>query len=266
VNSLPALCIVAVACWQGWRELAMRIDSLEQAVPLLLVLGALLVPFARGAEQEARRLPLPALTLLLVTYAAFVVFLPPIFSMAIATLAVALCLWSATHAELPRSSFVGLVLLALPVLPTLEFYTAYPVRLAAIEATASLLRMNGLAVGVEGLALRFNGELLQFDAPCSGVRMLWTCWFLASALAYLQRLRWWRYALALVLATAMAVAGNILRATSLFQIESGLWTFKQWPWMHEAVGISAFVLTATALSSLLYWTLPRPPTPQQVRP
>jgi exosortase/archaeosortase family protein len=261
MNALLALCAVAAACWQGWRELAMRIDSLEQALPLLLVFGALLAPLVRGTRQGARCAPLPLLTALLILHAAFVVFLPPVFSMAIATLAMAICLASVTAVEPPRSSFVGLVLLALPVLPTLEFYAAYPVRLAAIEATASLLRMNGLSVGVEGLALRFNGQLLQFDAPCSGVRMLWTCWFLASALGYLYRLRWHRYALALLLATAMAVAGNILRATSLFQLESGLWSFQQWAWMHEAVGISAFMLTAAALCSLLYWMLPRSPEP-----
>jgi exosortase/archaeosortase family protein len=259
MNALLALGLVGAACWQGWRELAARITSLEQALPLLLVFGALAAPLARSRPRAMGSVSLPALTTLLALYSLFVVFLPPIFSMAAATLAIGYCLWSAGSSDLPRSSFMGLVLLALPVLPTLEFYAAYPVRTAAIEATASLLRMNGLSVGVEGLALRFNGQLLQFDAPCSGVRMLWTCWFLASALSYLHRLRWWRYALALLLASMTAIAGNILRATSLFQLESGLWSFQQWPWMHEAVGISAFVLTAAALCSLLYWTLPRSP-------
>ncbi len=254
MNPLLALGAVAAACWRGWFELAARIDTPEQALPLLLVFGALIVPFARSVGRRMRPVSLPVLTTLLIMYSVFTVFLSPIFSMAVATLAIATCLWSATSTGLPRSSFMELVLLALPVLPTLEFYAAYPVRMAAIEATASLLRMNGLSVGVEGLALRFNGQLLQFDAPCSGVRMLWTCWFLASALSYLHRLPWWRYALTMLLATAIAIAGNILRATSLFQIESGLWSFKQWPWLHEAVGISAFVLTAAALCSVLYWT------------
>lgn len=265
MNALLALGAVGAACWQGWRELAARIDSLEQALPLLLVFGALLVPFARDSRKETRSVPLPVLTVLLVLYAASVAWLPPVFSMAMATLAAAACLWPAAQVGIPRSSFVGLVLLALPVLPTLEFYAAYPVRLAAIEATASLLRMNGLSVGVEGLAIRFDDQLLQFDAPCSGVRMLWTCWFLASALAYLHRLSWWRYGLTMLFATAMAIAGNILRATSLFQLESGLWSFERWPWMHEAVGVSAFVLTAAALCALLHWTLPRSSGVRQVR-
>lgn len=255
MNPLLVLGAVSAVCWQAGRELAARITSLEQALPLLLVACALLVPFAR--TDRWRPVPLPAITALMLIHAALVAAAPPIFSMATAALAIAYCLRAPTSAELPGSSFVGLVLLALPVLPTLEFYAAYPVRLAAIEATASLLRMNGLAVGVDGLALRFGDQLLQFDAPCSGVRMLWTCWFLASALAYLHRLPWWRYALALLLATGMAIVGNILRATSLFQIESGLWSFRRWPWMHEAVGLSAFVLTAAALCALLH-RFPRP--------
>jgi exosortase/archaeosortase family protein len=258
MNPLLALAAVGAACWHAWIDFAMRVTSIEQALPLLLVAGALLVPFARSVERW-RSVSLPTLTALLIIHATLAVAAQPIFSMAAASLAMAYCLWAATSTELPRFPFVGLVLLAMPVLPTLEFYAAYPVRLAAIEATATLLRMNGLSVGVEGLALRFNGQLLQFDAPCSGVRMLWTCWFLASALAYLHRLSWWRYALALLLASAMAVAGNILRATSLFQIESGLWSFRQWPWMHEAVGIAAFVLTAASLCISMHWLLQREP-------
>ena len=265
MNPLLAAFVVGVACWHGWRELAARITSAEQALPLVLVLGALLLPLARRFHRTSATVPLAELTVMLLAYAVFVVTLPPIFSMAVATLAMAWCLWPANGVERPRAAFAGLVLLALPILPTLEFYAAYPVRLAAIEATASLLRMNGLAVQVEGLALRFNDQLLQFDAACSGVRMLWTCWFLASALSYLYRLGAGRYALTLLLATAMAIAGNILRATSLFQLESGLWSFGQWPWLHEAVGMSAFLLTAAAPCWLMYGTLLRAARPREVQ-
>ena len=132
-------------------------------------------------------------------------------------------------------------------LPSLEFYTAYPVRLAAIEATAALLRMNGIAVGVDGLALRFGEQLIQFDAPCSGVRMLWAGWFFSSALAYLYRLTWWRYLAALAIATVLAIGGNIVRASSLFYLEAKLLPVTEAAWMHEAVGTVAFGMTALLL-------------------
>ena len=244
----PALALLAAvaACWHGWRELAARIDGVPDLLPLSLVLAVLCLPLMTRRER-LRPVPAVPLAVLLCLYSLAVVTAPPIFCIAPAALAVFYCQHAASHEGLPRSSFVGLVLLALPILPTLEFYTAYPVRLAAIEATAGLLRMNGVAVGVEGLALRFDSSLIQFDAPCSGVRMLWTCWFLASALAHLYGFAWWRYVLALFVASLFAVAGNILRATSLFYLETDLLQFGPWPWLHEAVGLAAFVMTALLL-------------------
>jgi exosortase/archaeosortase family protein len=250
VNPLLALVAVAAACWSAWLDLAARIDGAAAALPLALVVGALTVPCCTGTPIT-RRVPLRPLSLLLLVYTIAVLLTPPIFAIAPAFLAVCRILHSAGQDDAPRAPFYGLVLLALPVLPTLEFYTAYPVRLAAIEASATLLRMNGLAVGVEGLALRFGNELIQFDAPCSGVRMLWTCAFLASALAYLYRFCARRYALALALAVLLAIAGNILRATSLFYVESGVLAFGDTAWLHEAVGVVAFAMTALGLFVLL---------------
>lgn len=250
MNPLLALAAVVVACWSAWIELTARIDGTEAALPLVLVLGALAAPCLTGAGRR-RQVSLLPLSLLLAAYGVAVLMAPPIFAIAPAFLAVCRILHDAGQDGVPRASFYGLVLLALPVLPTLEFYTAYPVRLAAIEASATLLRLNGIAVGVEGLALRFGGELIQFDAPCSGVRMLWTCWFLASALAYLYRFTTWRYALALALATLFAVAGNIVRATSLFYVESGILEVRDAAWLHAAVGLAAFTMTALLLLAVL---------------
>jgi exosortase/archaeosortase family protein len=250
MNPALALLLTGAACWHAWRELAARINGPADLLPLLLVLAALCVPLMTRAARlcPVRLLPLSVLSAL---YSIAVITAPPIFCIAPAVLAICYCLYAASQDGLPRSSFLGLVLLALPILPTLEFYTAYPVRLAAIEATATLLRMNGLAVGVEGLALRFDASLIQFDAPCSGVRTLWTCWFLTSALAHLYHFAWWRYALALMLATLFAVAGNILRATSLFYVEADLLHFGQFPGLHEAIGLAAFVMTAVLLFAAL---------------
>lgn len=250
MNPWFALIAVALACWSAWLELAARVTGPEALLPIALVLGALAVrPLSDLAS--IRPVPLTPLIVLLVIHVVAVLFAPPIFRIAPASLAVCWCLHAVCESRAPRASFYGLVLLALPVLPTLEFYAAYPVRLAAIEASASLLRMNGVAVGVEGLALRFGGELIQFDAPCSGVRMLWTCWFLASALAHLYRFAAWRYGIALLTATLFAIAGNIVRATSLFYLEAGLFEVPETPWLHAAVGIAAFAMTALLLFAAL---------------
>ena len=248
------LLALGAACWSAWLELAARSPDLLTAVPLLLVVFTLAAPCVVPGGRLERVRPWP-LILLLLAYAAAALLAPPLIRIAPAVLAVCYCLHAARHAGAPRGSFYGLVLLALPVLPSLEFYAAYPVRLAAIEVSAALLRMNGVAVETQGLALRYGGQLVQFDAPCSGVHMLWTCWFLTSALAYLHRWPWWRYGLALLLASSIAVAGNIVRATSLFYLEAKLLVVDQAAWMHEAVGVAAFCLTAAVLCAAL---LPRP--------
>lgn len=250
MNPAIALLAFGASCWHAWRELAARVNGFAELLPLGLVLAVLCLPLL-GRQSGRRLVPATPLAALTGAYAVAVILAPPIFCIAPAVLAICFCLHAASQDGLPRGSFWGLVLLALPILPTLEFYTAYPVRLAAIEATAGLLRMNGVAVAVEGLALRFGSSLIQFDAPCSGVRMLWTCWFLASALAHLYGFAWRRYALALMLATVFAVAGNILRATSLFYLEADLLQFGQWPWLHGTVGLAAFVMTAVLLFVVL---------------
>ncbi|HEY6126372.1 MAG TPA: archaeosortase/exosortase family protein [Steroidobacteraceae bacterium] len=246
MNPLLALLAVAVACWSAWRELAARLPEASDAMPLALVVAALAVPCLRGTARlgSASRVPTVPLVVLLCLYTLAVIIAPPLLRIAPAVLAVCYCLHAASQDGAPPASFYGLVLLALPVLPSLEFYTAYPVRLAAIEATAALLRMNGIAVGVDGLALRFGEQLIQFDAPCSGVRMLWAGWFFASALAHLYRLTWWRYVAALAIATGLAIGGNIVRASSLFYLEAKLLPFAEAAWMHEAVGTVAFGMTA----------------------
>jgi len=246
MNPALALALVLAACWSAWLELAARIPDLAAALPLALVTATLAAPLmARGTQR--RVLPITPLTILLGLYALAVIAAPPLARIAPAALAVGYCLHTASQDTTPRVSFYGLILLALPVLPSLEFYTAYPVRLAAIEASAALLRMNGIAAGVDGLALRFGDQLIQFDAPCSGVRMLWTCWFLASALAHLYGFSRWRYLAALGLATLLAIAGNIVRATSLFYLEAQLLPLDAAGWAHDAVGIVAFAMTALLL-------------------
>ncbi len=253
MNPWLALVVVLAACWQAWTLLAARSPDLVATMPLLLIGAVLLAPWFRHAPRRLSPWPLSGL---LMSYAIATLTLPPLLRILPASLAVAYCLHAAAHPphERPSAAFVGLVALALPVVDSLEFFLAWPARFLALQASLGLLRMNGVAVETEGLALRFGDELVEFDAPCSGVRMLWACWFLASALAYLYRLRAGRYALALLAGTAIALASNVLRATSLFYLETGLPETLRFEWLHDAIGVAAFCITAVALCTWISWS------------
>src|SRR5262249_56914005 len=73
----------------------------------------------------------------------------------------------------PPVAFWGLVALALPVLPSLQFTLGYPMRVVSATLSVGLLQAHGLMVARQGTFLVWRGELIQFDAPCSGVNMLW---------------------------------------------------------------------------------------------
>ena len=116
--------------------------------------------------------------------------------------------------------------------------------------TVALLRLNGVDVGLQGVALDWHGQVLLFDGPCSGVRMLWAALLLASLIALARGFGPWRYVRMLALAVAIAVAGNALRAASLFYLENDFIPQLSGPIAHEAVGIVAFLLLAAATVSV----------------
>src|SRR5262249_62177978 len=73
----------------------------------------------------------------------------------------------------PPAALWGLAALALPILPSLHFMLDYPLRLASAALAVGLLRAHGLAVEQQGTLLVWHGATVEFDAPCSGVNMLW---------------------------------------------------------------------------------------------
>jgi exosortase/archaeosortase family protein len=167
---------------------------------------------------------------------------------AIATTAV--CGYVALAGQWPPAALWGAVALALPVLPSLQFTLGYPMRIVSAAMTVLLLQMQGLAVQSQGTLLSWRGELIQFDAPCSGVRMLWAGLLLTLVGCVALRIDLFRTLLAVCAALALTLLANVLRATSLFVIEAGL--VPQPPaWWHEGVGVVAFAAAGTAILLLL---------------
>ncbi len=236
-----AAAIVAGGGWHGLSLLAGRADGvgLATTLALLAALGWALV----HATHEVR-----ADGVVAVLVASAAAALTGVALIEIGVVVAGLC-WSA----MPRLRWpvLALALLAAPILPTLDILVAGPLRRVSALLTAGLLRMNGIGVTLEGVALEWHGRELLFDGPCSGVRMLWALLVLASLVGAIVQVPPVRFALLLAGAVAVAIVGNALRAASLFYVESGFIPILHGPVVHEAVGLAAFAFVAGAAVLLL---------------
>lgn len=246
IPARTALVLLAVACWDAWRLLAGRATDPAE----LLLIGVLGGGFAwriwRPGTRQVRALPLAAM---LAAYAIACITGPALLQIGVA--AAATLMAATVGTRLPRLPMLGLATLLLPVLPTLDFLLAYPLRIVSAAITVGLLRANGLDVGQNGIALEWQGQSLLFDGPCSGVRMLWAALVLASIVALAGQQGPFGYARSLLIAMTVAVFGNALRAASLFYVEHGQVEQLRGDAAHEAIGVIAFALVAVGLLAAL---------------
>ena len=178
-----------------------------------------------------------AITLL---YAGLQGRVPPLVSAIVAVMAVA---WSISTLRLGRHlhpGFAGLLLLALPVVPTIQFFLGYPLRVLTAEGSAWFLRAFRVAVEREGTLLRWAGELVVIDAPCSGVHMLWTGMFLAAAIACFHELRWLPAVAFAAWAGLLILTANVVRTGLLFLVETNLWP--SFTGLHSGIGVAVFAV------------------------
>jgi exosortase/archaeosortase family protein len=243
--------LVLTATWDAWRWYVLRVwDSPEEAVSLVLTLVFLGALGVARRRNEAMPLPLVPVALLLAAFAGSYAMLPPIARAAIAIAATLYCGHLAAFKERPPVAFWGLVALALPVLPSLQFMLGYPMRLASAALSVGLLQAHGLAVTRQGTFLAWRDELIQFDAPCSGVNMLWAGLLLTLMGCVLFRFGVIKVMVAVALSLVLAIGCNVLRAVSLFYVEAGLVPHAQ-AWWHEGIGLAAFTLSAVVTLWLL---------------
>lgn len=111
-----------------------------------------------------------------------------------------------------------------------------------------LLRLGGLHVTADATALRWAGETVVVDAPCSGIHMAWAGLFLTAVLACRENLDRTASARLFRRAGAVVFAANVIRAAALFCLESGLWPTAAWA--HETVGLALFGAAALAILAL----------------
>lgn len=250
-QKLALIGIQLLAFWPVWNWYARRLAAAsEELWGLLAIVTALFFLWQHSSEsKEQPSLYLSAAALFV--YAISYHFLPPLISAAVALISIGCTLSAFRLARRLHIGLIGLLLLALPVIPTLQFYLGYPLRVLVAEMAIPLLRLNGILVAREGSCLNWGGALISIDAPCSGIKMLWTGLYLAFALCCFYRLNNTRTSVAAIMALILVVIGNGLRAISLFYIETGI--IKMARWTHEGVGLLLFALTALAIITSVHY-------------
>jgi exosortase/archaeosortase family protein len=240
------MAVMAAAFWPVWPWYVSRIgDGSDEPWCVVALAAALALAWLSGGPRTYRLTNWTEPSLFVIAYAAVCYWLPPIFSAAVALLAIGAVFTYYRTGRLFGPGVWGLLVLSAPLMSSVQFYFGYPLRIVVGIAAAFVLRIGGFAIQAEGTVLRWGERIVEVDAPCSGVKMLWAAMFLTFALAAIHRLQLKQTAIASAAGLFIVIAANVFRAAALFYTESGLLDAPAWT--HGGVGILMFGATAIAV-------------------
>lgn len=252
--SAAPLALLLAALWPHLAWMARRLTDGSDEPWGLLALVTVLVLVARDRAQLTAPSPrtLAASGALAVLAAAALWWLPALLAAAIAMLALAVYVTGALSRR-PVAPMITLLLLALPLIASLQFYLGFPLRVATAHAAAPLLAVLGIEATPAGAALLFKGRTVLIDAPCAGIGMLWVGSYTAALLSYLNGAGARRTLLNGAGAAVIVFAANVLRNVALFFVEAGL--IDAPAATHDAVGLVAFALAVVPIVALTHWRI-----------
>lgn len=265
------LALLAAALWPTFWWMGQRmVDGSDDPLGLLALaaLGAV-VCVHRRALRAAPRLGWLALALA-GTLAATITrtHLPDLASALIALLALAAGLVAFLPGRVAVAPVLGLAVLSLPLLASLQFYAGYPLRVVTAEASRWLLALQH-DVSRSGSSLLVNGHLVMVDAPCSGVQMVWLGYFTACVVAlYAQHFNRGlndrpsrnrmslngtalnrMFLTRLPAVSALVLLGNVVRNTLLVAAEASGWHLPGWA--HDAVGLVVLAAVCGGIAGVM---------------
>jgi exosortase/archaeosortase family protein len=169
----------------------------------------------------------------------------PIVAAAIAMASLATFL-AAARRDRSAWPLASLLLLALPVIASLQFYFGYPLRVATATLAAPVLHVVGFAAQAQGAALVYDGRTVLVDPPCAGIGMLWVGAYTAALLSYLAKAPLRRALGNAAVAGGSVFVANVARNVALFFPEA---LDLQWPaWAHPAIGLAAFTVAIVPIA------------------
>jgi exosortase/archaeosortase family protein len=246
------LALLAAAIWPtGWWMAQRMLDGSDEPLGLLALSAlTLLLWRCRGELRAAPRLGWLALALAAaVASTATLWHVPPLVSSLLGLLALGAGLAAFLPASIATSPVLGLSVLSLPLLASLQFYAGYPLRVVTAEASRWLLAA-GFSVERSGASLLVNGRLVIVDAPCSGVQMLWLGYFTACVVALYAGRRDTAFLARLPAVSVLVLAGNVLRNTVLVACEAA--DLQLAGWGHEAIGLAVLAAVCAAIARIMH--------------
>ena len=264
IDRAPAglwLALLAAALWPTWWWMSARVLDRSDDPLGLLALAALgaLVWQHRQRLRAAPRLGWFALAIAGALMATATHSLLPALAVSlVALLGLAAGLAAFLPSGVATAPVVGLSVLSLPLLASLQFYAGYPLRVITAEASRWLL-MATHEVERSGTSLRVDGVLVIVDAPCSGVQMVWFGYFTACLVTlYLGRGNR-AFLTRLPAVGGLVLIGNIVRNTLLVSLEA---SGQHLPgWAHDGVGL---LVLATVCGAIAF-VMSRPERTRHVR-
>ena len=238
-----ALVMETIAFWPVWRWYWIRIgESPEEMWAFAALVTAMFYLLRQPARQGSLAIPAAGLSVYAIAY----VFLSPVFRGALASLILGATVWSFRETPRAKGGIAALLLMSTPAMASLEFVLGFPLRVIAAQLASLMIASCGFAVERQGTLLQAGAMLVEVDAPCSGVRMLWAALYLAFTLSCRFALPAHWMALA---AAGAVVASNAVRASALFFLETGRISLPASA--HTATGMAAFLLAAGLLLALI---------------
>jgi exosortase/archaeosortase family protein len=164
-------------------------------------------------------------------------------------------------------AILGLLLLALPVMSSVDFFFGYPLRLIVAFLVTNILQLYGFSTGLVGSSIMLNGHQVDIDGPCAGVHFLWFSAYLSLFLSCVRRDSLTGTVLSLAIAAVAAVIGNVFRSLSLSLLCGiGLTSIVDYPPIHQGIGAFAFLIVCGLIFLAFKLRLRTVPSVQSVSP
>lgn len=242
------LLLQCVAFWPVWRWYGQRmLDGSDEPWGILALMTVLMLVIRKRIGHTPLTKTIVICSAITAIYAISYDYLPPLLRGVLAVTALALSVSSICYGRFVQAGIVGLMLVSLPLIASLQFYGGFPIRFITALVSSQLLNWVGYEVHAQGTLLYWLGEVIAVDAPCAGIKMMWTGLFLNFTLAAWRDLGFMLTWLSTSFTLFTVFVGNIFRATLLFFTESGILNAPDIA--HQAIGIFVFAMVALAVFS-----------------